>query len=115
MRTRRIGRVTSRGRMMVSNASHKVAKRMKKPAMAIRRFIHTPSAHNTISGVGREQKFLELGKTVGKGNGFLRAVQERRQAFRHLRTDAGGARDGFGELGGMRRGEHDSLRSRLTL
>jgi hypothetical protein len=37
---------------MVSNASHSVARRMKRPAMAIKSFIHTPSAHNTISGVG---------------------------------------------------------------
>src|ERR1700687_5976749 len=102
MRTRRNGRVTRRGRMMVSNASQRVAKRIKSPAMAIKIFIHTPKAHNTISGVGREQKFLQLGKTVGKGNGFLRPVQEGRQAFGHLRTDADGAGDGFGELGGMR-------------
>src|SRR5580692_8576741 len=115
MRTRRIGRVTRRGRMMVSNASHNVARRMKRPAMAIRSFIHAPSAHNTISGVGREQKFLKIGKTVGKGNGFLGSVQKRRQAFGHLRTDADGAGDGFAELGWMRRGEHDSGRRGLML
>src|ERR1700688_2076259 len=114
MRTSRIGRVTRRGRMMVSNASQSVAKRMKRPAVAIKSFIYTPASHNTISGVGREQKFLKLGKTVGKGNGFLRPVQERRQALRHLRPNADGAGDGFGELGGMRRGKHDSLRCRLV-
>src|SRR5579864_4790163 len=110
MRTRRIGRVTRRGKMMVSNASHSVAKRMKRPAMAIRSFIRAPLAHNRISGVGREQKFLKVGKTVGEGNRFLGPVQERRQAFGHLRTYADGAGDGFSELGGMRRGEHDSPR-----
>src|ERR1700680_1264708 len=115
MRTSRIGRVTRRGRMMVSNASQSVAKRMKRPAMAIKSFINTPATHNTISGVGREQKFLKLGKTVGKGNGFLRPVQERGQAFGHLRTDADGAGYGFGELGGMRRGEHDSPSCELIL
>src|ERR1700683_4364452 len=108
MRTNRSRRVTRRGRMMVSNASHSVAKRMKRPAMATKSFINRPKTHNTISGVGREQKFLQLGKTVWKGNGFLRPVQECSQAFRHLRTNANGASDGFGEFGGMRRGQDDS-------
>src|ERR1700745_3989590 len=109
-----MGRVTRRGKMMVSNASHKVAKRMKRPAMAIKSFIHTPSAHNTISVVGREEKFLQFGKTVGKRNGFFRTVQERRQAIGHFRTDAGSPRDGFGKLGGVGRREDDSL-SRILL
>src|SRR5579863_961319 len=105
-----MGRVTRRGRMIVSNASHNTTKRMKTPAMAIKSFIHAPAAHYTISGVGREKKFLQVGEAVGKGNGFLRPVEKRREAFGHFRLQADGARDDFRELGGMRRGQDDSLR-----
>src|SRR3984957_14858867 len=101
--------------MMVSNASHSVKKRMKKPAMATKIFIHTPVAYDTISGVGREEKFLQLCKTVRKGNGFLGPVQKGCQAIRHIRACAEGPFDDFGELGWMRGGEHDSPRRGLVL
>src|SRR3974377_1837451 len=103
-----MGRVTRRGRMMVSNASQSVAKRMKKAAKATKSLMNTPSNQNTISGVGRKQKILHIGKAVWGGDGFLRAAQECRQTFGHLRAEPNGALDDFSEFGGMRRGENDS-------
>src|SRR5271165_800268 len=115
MRTRLIGRVTRLGRMIVSKASQSVINRIKRPVMANKSFIQAPTAFSRISGVGREQKLLQLGETVGKRNGFFLPVKKRLQALGHFRLQAGGAGDGFSEFSGMRRGQHNSARGSVIL
>src|SRR5665213_702591 len=105
MRTRRNGRVTRRGRIIVSNASHRVARRRTKPAMAIKSLIHAPGARYKISGIDcGEQKFLQLGKTVWERNGYLWPIKDCGEPLGHFRTDASGARDGLVKLRRMRGG-----------
>src|SRR5579863_7443452 len=101
--------------MMVSNASQSTTKAMKSPAMATRSFICVSAARDTLSGFCRKQKFLQRGKLVGKGDGFLRPAEKSRQPLGHFRANAGGPRNGFSELCGMRRRQDDSLRGALIL
>ena len=57
-----------------------------------------------------EEEGLEIGKLVREGNGQFGALQIGREAVGELRIGARGARHDVGEFGGMRGGEHESLR-----